>query len=311
MSKKFKVGSVNISQAKGTVKQSVDRITIDARGIVGDAHAGMWHRQVSLLSQDRIDDFVDRTGRPVEPGEFAENITVRGLDLRDAAPLDRFCMDAVELEVTQIGKECHGDQCAIFREVGQCIMPTEGLFARVIRGGQVGPGDSGEFHPRDLKFKVITLSDRAAVGEYADRSGPEVCRMLDEHFQGKRWHVRIDSTILPDEAEALKKEIQSARDAGVDVVITTGSTGVAPRDIAPETVEAMCRKTIPGIMENIRLKFGADKPNALLSRSVAGVTDTTQIYALPGSVRAVREYMGEILKTLEHLIFMLHGIDAH
>jgi molybdopterin adenylyltransferase len=95
------------------------------------------------------------------------------------------------------------------------------------------------------------------------------------------------------------------------VIIATGGTGPGPRDITPETAAALCDKLIPGIMENIRMKFGSAQPNALLSRSIAGVAGSTQIYTLPGSVRAVEEYMGEILKTLERAIFMLHGLDAH
>jgi len=95
------------------------------------------------------------------------------------------------------------------------------------------------------------------------------------------------------------------------VIVTTGGTGIGPRDITPEVVTALCQKQIPGIMEHIRAKFGAANPNALLSRSVAGVAGRSQIYALPGSVRAVEEYLGEILKTLEHVLCMLHGLDVH
>ena len=95
------------------------------------------------------------------------------------------------------------------------------------------------------------------------------------------------------------------------MIFTTGGTGVGPRDITPDVVTELCDKFIPGIMDHIRLKFGADKPNALLSRSVAGVAGSTLIYTLPGSVRAVQEYMQEILKTLEHLILTLHGLDDH
>ncbi len=97
----------------------------------------------------------------------------------------------------------------------------------------------------------------------------------------------------------------------MDVIFTCGSTGVGPRDIAPETVESVSEKTIPGIMENIRIKYGKDRPSVLLSRSVAAIAATTQIYTLPGSVRAVEEYLAEILKTLDHAILMIHGIDAH
>ena len=311
MSEAFKVVSVNLSEQKGTIKCPVDQIVVDTRGIVGDAHAGTWHRQVSLLSQERIEEFSERTGRTVRAGEFAENLTTRGLDLRCVAPLDRFRFGTVELEVLQIGKACHGEQCAIYREVGQCLMPTEGLFARVIHGGRIHPGDTGEFHSRPLRIHVITLSDRAFAGDYEDRSGPTICELLEGFFEDKRWHAEIASVLLPDDAEVLGKEVRSAVGNEAGVIITTGGTGVGPRDIAPETVEALCDKTIPGIMEHVRLKFGADKPNALISRGVAGVIGTTQIYTLPGSVRAAREYMGEILKTLEHLIFMVRSVDVH
>ena len=135
--------------------------------------------------------------------------------------------------------------------------------------------------------------------------------VVETWFSGKRWHARIDAKILPDDSEQLRKELVSARAAGVDVIFTTGGTGVGPRDMTPETVAAVCDKLIPGIMENIRMKFAAAKPNALLSRSVAGVTGKTQVYTLPGSVRAVEDYLGEILKTMEHVAFMLHGLDVH
>jgi len=311
MSSKGEVVSVNVSTRKGTPKLPVEEAVLDERGVVGDAHAGPWHRQVSLLSQESMDRFVERTGRAVAPGEFAENVTVRGLDLGAAAPMDRFRIGPAELEVTQIGKECHGEECAIFREVGQCVMPREGIFCRVARGGTVKRGDAIEHLPRPLRFRVITLSDRAFGGDYADRSGPRIRELLEEFLEGSRWHAQIETAVLPDDAEQLLKALAEARDSGVDVVFTTGGTGVGPRDVTSETVTDICDRMIPGIMEAIRVKFGADNPRALLSRSVAGVAGTTVIYALPGSVRAVEEYVGEILATMEHLILTVHGLDVH
>ncbi len=303
--------SVNISTEKGTPKSPVEQVVLDENGIVGDAHAGPWHRQVSLLSQESVDRFVERTGRAISPGEFAENITLRGLDLTAAAIMDRFRIGPVELEVTQIGKECHGDTCAIFREVGACVMPTEGIFCRVLQGGTARPGDPVEYLPRTMRFRIVTLSDRASRGDYADRSGPRVQELLEEFLHGTRWHTQIETLVLPDDADKLRAALEDARSSGVEVVFTTGGTGAGPRDITPETVMAVCDKTIPGIMEAIRAKFGARNPRALLSRSVAGVAGQTLIYALPGSVRAVEEYMGEILATLEHLILTVNGLDVH
>lgn len=311
MSESGKVVSVNVSLEKGTIKLPVEEIFVDDRGIVDDAHAGPWHRQVSLLAKEDIDKFSSEMGRSISFGEFAENITVEGVELGKVCVLDTIRIGEVELEVSQIGKKCHGDGCAIFREIGKCVMPNQGIFCRVVTGGKIVAGDAVEVEARAFRVLVVTLSDRAFSGEYSDRSGPKVCGLLEEYFSDKRWHLEVDGNILPDDAKMLGKELAGAVADEVDVVFTLGGTGVGPRDITPEVVERFCDKLVPGIMENIRIKFGQDKPSALLSRSVAGVTGRTQIYALPGSVRAAEEYVGEILKTLEHTVYMIHGLDVH
>lgn len=304
--------SVNVSERQGTSKQPVAEIVIDEHGIKGDAHAGDWHRQVSLLASESIERFSTKSGRTFGNGEFAENITTRGIDLLHAAFLDRFRVGpSAELEVTQIGKECHGQGCAIFQQVGRCVMPKEGIFCRVIRGGPAKAGDAITYVPRVLHCRVITLSDRASQGIYADRSGPRIVQRLEEFGQERRWRLDVSVKLLPDDTEMLREELLAARDAGVQVVFTTGGTGIGPRDISPEVVAALADKIIPGVMEHIRLKYGAEKPAALLSRSIAAVMGGTLVYALPGSVKAVDEYMTEILKTLEHSIYMLRGVDAH
>ncbi|MDO8303799.1 MAG: molybdopterin-binding protein [Sedimentisphaerales bacterium] len=311
MSNYGQVISVNISKEKGVAKQPVGEIVIDNHGVVNDAHAGPWHRQVSLLSQEDINGFAATMGQPIACGEFAENITVSGIDLSRAAVLDSFRIGAVELQISQIGKKCHGDGCAIYQQVGKCVMPQKGLFCRVISGGKVAAGDAVELVPRMLNVLVITLSDRASTGEYADRSGPRAKQLLEEYFADKRWHLRIDTILMADDAVRLRRELEQAMQRHVDVIFTLGGTGIGPRDITPETITSLGGKTIPGIMENIRIKFGTTKPSALLSRSVAAITQKTQIYALPGSVRAVEEYLSEITKILEHAIFMVHGLDVH
>lgn len=302
------VTSVNISKEKGTIKMPVPEIILDDRGVANDAHAGDWHRQISILGQEDVNWFSEKFDRVVMPGEFAENITLEGLDLGGVAILDRFRIGTVELEITQIGKECHGDACAIFREVGQCVMPKKGLFARVVRGGPIRAGDEAEYLPRPFRAAVITMSDRASKGEYEDRSGPRVLKHLDDFFADKRWHFEGESHLLPDDREKLEQTLGRLRDANCDLVIVTGGTGIGPRDFTPDAVLALADREIPGIMDAIRLKFGVKKPTALLSRSVACVMGTTQVYALPGSVKAVDEYMGELLKTVEHIVGMLHGL---
>jgi molybdenum cofactor synthesis domain-containing protein len=134
---------------------------------------------------------------------------------------------------------------------------------------------------------------------------------LEAHFGESHWHVELASEILPDDAGKIRAALEASRDRGGDVVITTGGTGVGPRDVTPDVVLAMADKTVPGIMEHIRTLYGAEKPAALLSRGVAAVAGRMLIYTLPGSRKAVDEYMNEILKTLDHLLFMLNGIDRH
>lgn len=311
MSSEGRVVSVNISTDKHEKKKPVPDIRIDGSGIVGDAHAGPWHRQVSLLAEEDIDVFAAQMGREIAPGEFAENITLADVDLAGVSPFDRFAIGQVELEVTQIGKKCHGNACAIQQEIGKCVMPDKGLFCRVITGGTVKPGDSVRHINRPLRLLIVTLSDRAYAGQYTDRAGPAAREILADHFASTRWHPQIEAVILPDEAGQLRKELQKALKSGVHVVFTLGSTGIGPRDIAPEVVADVCEKIIPGIMEYVRVKYGTEIPSALLSRSVAGLAGTTQIYSLPGSVRAVEQYMQEILKILEHAIYMVHGLDIH
>ncbi len=305
------VVSVNISNEKGTVKKPVSEIELIETGIKGDAHAGVWHRQVSLLAVESIDRFSAAAGRIFDHGDFAENITTCGIDLLATAVFDRLIIGEVELEITQHGKKCHGDSCAIFTEVGRCVMPHEGIFCRVLQGGTIKAGDSIVHQPHYLDCRVITLSDRAHQGVYEDLSGPRVQKHLEELFTGKRGRPRITTQVMPDDAEALRAALVLARDEGAALVITTGGTGIGPRDITPDVVMSLADKTIPGIMEHIRIKFGTEKPNALWSRSVAAILGKTMVFTLPGSVKAVDEYMGEISKSLEHALYMLYGLDTH
>jgi molybdenum cofactor synthesis domain-containing protein len=164
--------------------------------------------------------------------------------------------------------------------------------------------------PDKFEVLIITLSDRASRGEYEDLSGPKIREMITEFFSSSSWLCNINSTIVSDDADVLRKLLIGAID-NYNIIITTGGTGIGPRDITVETVTPFLTKQIPGIMEFIRIKYGTDKPNALLSRGVAGVTGKSLIYTLPGSVKAVEEYMMEILKTLRHTIYMQYGVDKH
>ena len=135
-----KVLAVCISEKKGTQKKNVGSVVfVEDWGLEGDAHAGKWHRQVSLLSSEKINAFRAK-GAEVEDGAFGENLVVEGIDFAKLPVGTRFRCGEVVLELTQIGKECHNG-CAIFQKMGECIMPREGVFTRVLKGGKVSVGD--------------------------------------------------------------------------------------------------------------------------------------------------------------------------
>ena len=135
-----KVVSVSISEQKGMRKTPVTSALLkQEHGLAGDAHAGDWHRQVSLLAMESIEK-MQRMGLDVHPGDFAENITTEGIDLTALPVGSRLSLGEAEVEITQIGKTCH-TRCAIYQQAGDCVMPKEGVFARVLREGIVKTGD--------------------------------------------------------------------------------------------------------------------------------------------------------------------------
>lgn len=137
-----KVVAVNISQHKGTFKYpvAVGHASVDHHGLAGDAHAGNWHRQISLLAQESIDKMTALGVNDLTPGKFAENITTSGIELHTLPVGTRLRIGECLAEVTQIGKECH-QHCQIYKQVGMCIMPTEGIFVKVLEDGDIRPGD--------------------------------------------------------------------------------------------------------------------------------------------------------------------------
>lgn len=135
-----KIRAICISEARGTEKYEIEEAEfVEDWGIKGDAHAGHWHRQISLLSANQVDAF-NAKGAGVKPGAFGENLLVEGFDFKSMPVGTRFTCGSVVLEMTQIGKECHS-HCQIFKRMGECIMPHQGVFAKVISGGVIRKGD--------------------------------------------------------------------------------------------------------------------------------------------------------------------------
>ena len=145
----MKIVSIAVSKKKGTRKGQVEEAAVVlGHGLDGDAHAGPWHRQVSFLAAESIEKVRDQ-GLDVTFGDFAENIASSGVDWLRIPVGTRFSLgDTALLEVTQIGKECH-NKCAIYYMAGDCIMPKEGIFARVLKGGKIGPGDTIHMESED------------------------------------------------------------------------------------------------------------------------------------------------------------------
>ena len=306
MQQKIKILAVNTAAQRGR-KFPTDQLVLNETGIEGDVHAGTG-RQVSLFDISEAKRFYKITGaKELEFGQFAENITFETEGKLDAKIFDQFLKDDVLLEVTQKGKPFHDE----FREPGNYVMPRAGIFCRVKQGGKLNVGDEMEYIPKVFKVRIITLSDRASKGIYEDRSGPAVTELLAGQFQKIGWRLETENIVIPDDEQELRKLLQESLQQKYDIVITTGGTGIGPRDITPEVMQGFVKKEVPGIIEMIRWKYGMEKPAALISRAVAGVNGKTLLFALPGSVKAVKEYMGEINKHLKHLFYMLNDVDIH
>jgi len=301
-----RICAICTSAKKGTQKSPVDAAELRPDwGIVGDAHAGHWHRQVSLISREKIEAFQAR-GVPVTDGAFGENLIVDGLDCRSLPVGTRLKIGPALLEVTQIGKACH-DHCAIYQVVGDCIMPREGIFTKVLEGGTITVNDSVEVLPVDpdspFTAAVITLSDRCHAGEREDRSGPEIVRILTEH-----GYEVVEQLLLPDGLQPLEAElIRLADQRQVNVIFTTGGTGFAARDLTPEATTAVCDRMAPGISGAILCESLKITPHAMLSRQVSGIRKQTLIINLPGSPKACREDLDIVLPALEHGLGILRG----
>lgn len=303
------IKAVCLSEAKGTEKRPVPSVTLIANhGLSGDAHAGNWHRQVSLLSADKVDEFNARGGR-AEVGAFGENILVSGIDFKSLPVGSILHAGEVVLKMSQIGKECHS-HCQIFHRVGDCIMPREGVFATVEHGGELHAGMELTVEPppvdAPLRAAVMTLSDKGFAGERVDTSGPRAAQLLSEAGYDVEEQV-----LLPDAQKKIERElIRLADSRQVDLIITTGGTGFSLRDVTPEATLAVATRTAPGIAEAIRAESLKITPRAMLSRGASVLRNKTLIVNLPGSTKAVEEGLAVILPQLEHGLRILKG-TAH
>ena len=298
-----KINAICISEKRGTAKKLVETAHfVTEFGILGDAHAGDWHRQVSLLGQSEIDDFKAR-GAQVEAGSFGENIIAEGFTFKKLPIGTRLRCGDVFFEITQIGKECHS-HCAIYQQIGDCIMPREGVFARVLHGGDIKIGDNLDFAEKiPLDAAIITMSDRGFHGlRDEDVSGNKCEEILSE-----AGYKIVFRTILPDIKQLLTKKLIELADLGVGLIVTTGGTGFSIRDVTPEATLEVCTRLAPGIAEAMRNLSMEKTHRAMLSRAVAGIRKRSLIVNLPGSPKAVDECLNFVLPELQHGIEILRG----
>ena len=301
-----KIQAICRSDVRGIAKSVIPegRFKVDW-GLEGDAHAGHWHRQVSLLGLESIEDFRRRGGN-VEFGAFGENLVVDGF-IFSKLPVGTLlrCGDVL-LEITQIGKACHS-HCAVYEAVGDCIMPREGVFAKVLEGGVIHPGDEmveverGEKRP--YQAAVITLSDKGSQGLRQDESGPVIVKRLEQE-----GYDVVETILLPDGRDELEQHLRQLADQRqVDLILTTGGTGFGQRDVTPESTIAVADRQVPGIAEAIRAASMKVTQRAMLSRAVSVIRKKTLIINLPGSPKACQECMDVFLETIPHGLDLLRG----
>ncbi len=302
-------------------------------------------REQNAFESDKIAESGVTKKAVIEPavaGTFGENILVSGIDLRklpvgslliiktankelarngnsniptlsaefeEQKPTCDEQENAVILKLSQIGKECHS-HCQIFQRVGDCIMPREGVFATVEQGGVLTSGMeiTVELPKADaqLRAAVITLSDKGSIGQRVDTAGPRAAELLTA-----AGYDVVEQVLLPDVQAKIERELKRLADSRqVDLIITTGGTGMAPRDVTPEATLAVATRLVPGIAEAIRAGSLAITKRAMLSRGVSVLRNSTLIVNLPGSKKAVEEAFGMVLPTLEHGIRLAKGTDG-
>ncbi|MBI4406070.1 MAG: molybdenum cofactor biosynthesis protein [Deltaproteobacteria bacterium] len=299
------VVAVCTSRKKGESKDPIDRACfVRGFGIENDAHAGPTHRQVSLLEEEKI----LQQEKGLKPGAFGENIIVKDFGLDALSIGQRFRLGSeVILQVTQRGKECH-TPCRIYYRAGRCIMPEFGIFTRVIRGGIVHPldGVSTDDTLEGIRYAVLTVSDRSYERKRPDLSGPAITNLMDLSVAAKR----VAYEIVPDEKTIIAQKLVAFADReACDLIITTGGTGLSPRDVTPEATRSIIDREIPGLAELMRAKGLIHTPSAALSRGICGLRGQTLVVNLPGSTQAVEQGLQSILPILPHAIEIASGIS--
>lgn len=301
------VAGICISPKRGTEKKPIESVNLlEDWGLEGDAHAGKWHRQVSLLSKEKVEEFNEKGGQ-ADIGSFGENILVEGINPAILPVQTRLQIGQAVVEITQIGKECH-THCTIYQRVNDCIMPREGTFAKVIQSGLVKTGDKISIlaHEKKKQAAVIVCSDKGSKKEREDLSGPEARDILEQ-----AGYEVAEVLVIPDVQAIIEKELKRLADQRqVCLIVTSGGTGFSPRDVTPEATMNVMTRNAPGIAEAIRMESLKITNRAMLSRGMSVIRNKTLIINLPGSPKGVRESLEICLPAVGHGIDILLEQDG-
>jgi molybdenum cofactor synthesis domain-containing protein len=298
-----KILAVCVADKKGVPKKNIKKAVFrKGHGVVGDAHAGPGIRQVSLLAKESLD-MIRRMDLKIGCGGFGENLTTSGIELTSIVIGTRMKAGEALLEITKIGKECT-KPCAIFRKHGSCILPHEGIFAKVVTSGAVESKDTIAIIPGGkISAGILIISDRSARGERRDECAERIGKGINK-IDGQT----VRSKIIPDEADVIISTLKSWSDDGqVDLIITSGGTGFSPRDVTPEATRKVIEREAPGLAEMMRAESAKKTKFAYLSRGIAGIRKKTLIINLPGSPKAVAECMEMLSPLLSHAIEVMRG----
>jgi len=306
--KKGSIISISISPEKGTAKTAVDSCIIETDfGIKGDAHAGS-EAQVTILPESSLKKYERLTGMKIVAGECSENMVVSGLDTECCPPGTEIRVGKdVVMEVIRIGKDVR-DECPAYGRLRVCPVAEEGLFLKVLNGGDVCVGDKVEVTYRDggtmYRYAIITCSDKGSVGERQDLSAVEIEALVAKNLEYKKEYY----SVIPDEKEVLLRTLRHCvEDLKVDLVLTTGGTGLSERDITPEVTAEYIDRPVPGLAEFMRSQSAKVTNNGILSRGVTGIKEKTLIINLPGSPKGAAENLGFIMDAIPHALGIMTG----